>query len=109
MPLRTFAVLLALVVVALIRTETTLSAGTDSPSFLYTVAKHYEPLAWLRGDDRFLRHGNIARACGDDSDRTLAVDGRVAPQYDGSCQLAELGFAQLLFDGGELLASGPCG
>ena len=53
MPLRTFAVLLALVVVALIRTETTLSAGTDSPSFLYTVAKHYEPLAWLRGAERF--------------------------------------------------------
>ena len=28
-------------------------ANTDSPSFLYTVAKSYEPLAWMQGADRF--------------------------------------------------------
>jgi hypothetical protein len=53
MPLRTLAVLLALVVIALVRTEPTLSAGISSPSFLYTVAKRYEPLAWIRGAERF--------------------------------------------------------
>jgi len=29
------------------------AAGTDSFSFLYTVTKHYEPLAWMHGADRF--------------------------------------------------------
>ena len=29
------------------------SPGEDSPSFLYTAAKTYEPLAWMRGADRF--------------------------------------------------------
>jgi len=60
MPMRTFvAVLLALVVIALVRTEPAVSAGnnspavTRSPSFLFTVTPRYEALAWIRGADRF--------------------------------------------------------
>jgi hypothetical protein len=30
-----------------------LSAGSNSPAFLFTTAKQYEPLAWVRGADRF--------------------------------------------------------
>jgi len=29
------------------------SSDTELPSFLYTVTKHYEPLAWMHGADRF--------------------------------------------------------
>jgi hypothetical protein len=29
------------------------SSGVDSPALLFTVAKRYEPLAWIRGADRF--------------------------------------------------------
>ena len=52
-------VVLALVAIALVRTEPPVSAETNSPhgvdssSFLYTVAKHYDPLAWMQGADRF--------------------------------------------------------
>jgi len=30
-----------------------LSASSDPPAFLFTVAKSYDPLAWIRGADRF--------------------------------------------------------
>jgi hypothetical protein len=30
-----------------------LSSSQDSPEFLFTVAQQYEPLAWIRGADRF--------------------------------------------------------
>lgn len=30
------------------------SPPPDSPTFLYTVTAHYEPLAWMHGDDRFI-------------------------------------------------------
>ncbi|MBZ5615061.1 MAG: hypothetical protein LAO23_13710 [Acidobacteriia bacterium] len=36
-----------------------LSSTPDPPTFLFTVAKHYEPLAWLRGADRFSSGANI--------------------------------------------------
>ena len=36
-----------------------LSSGPDSPSFLFTAAKRYEPLAWIRGADRFSSGANI--------------------------------------------------
>ncbi len=36
-----------------------LSSGPDSPTFLFTVAKRYEPLAWIRGADRFSSGANI--------------------------------------------------
>ena len=45
--------LLALCALVLPRTPIEASPVTDSPSLLYTVAKHYEPLAWMRGADRF--------------------------------------------------------
>jgi Hydrazine synthase alpha subunit middle domain len=35
------------------RTQVKASPATDSPSLLYTVVKHYEPLAWMRAADRF--------------------------------------------------------
>jgi len=35
------------------------SAGTDAPAFLYTVAKQYEPLAWMDGGDRFAAGATI--------------------------------------------------
>ena len=46
------ACLLSLVALGIPRTAAHAS-GTGSPSFLYTAAKHYEPLAWMRGGDRF--------------------------------------------------------
>jgi hypothetical protein len=36
-----------------------LSSTPDPATFLFTVAKHYEPLAWLRGADRFSSGANI--------------------------------------------------
>ena len=36
-----------------------LSSGPDSPALLFTVAKRYEPLAWIRGADRFSSGANI--------------------------------------------------
>jgi Hydrazine synthase alpha subunit middle domain len=36
-----------------------LSSGPDSPAFLFTVAKRYDPLAWVRGADRFSSGANI--------------------------------------------------
>ncbi len=35
------------------------SSGPDSSTFLFTVAKRYEPLAWIRGADRFSSGANI--------------------------------------------------
>jgi hypothetical protein len=34
-------------------TSSVFSSGSDSPAFLFTVAKRYEALAWIRGADRF--------------------------------------------------------
>ena len=45
--------LLALCALGLPKSVVKASSGADSTSFLYTVAKHYEPLAWMRGADRF--------------------------------------------------------
>jgi len=36
-----------------------LSSGPDSPALLFTVAKRYEPLAWIRGADRFSSDAGI--------------------------------------------------
>jgi Hydrazine synthase alpha subunit middle domain len=36
-----------------------LSSGPESPAFLFTAAKRYEPLAWARGADRFSSDANI--------------------------------------------------
>ncbi len=40
-------------------TFSVLSSGPDSPAFLFTVAQRYEPLAWVRGADRFSSGANI--------------------------------------------------
>jgi hydrazine synthase alpha subunit-like protein len=45
--------LLSLCVLGLTRAAVEASRLTDPPSFLYTAAKQYEPLAWMRGADRF--------------------------------------------------------
>jgi hypothetical protein len=45
--------LLSLCVLGLTRNTVKASASADPPSFLYTSAKQYEVLAWLRGEDRF--------------------------------------------------------
>lgn len=47
------ACLLLLVAVGFTRTALEASPNADPPSFLYTVAHHYEPLAWMQGADRF--------------------------------------------------------
>jgi len=86
-------VVLALVAIALVRTEPSVSAGTNSPrgtsssSFLYTVAKQYEPLAWISGADRFpfgatiMRHdssGNrpLVPAFAATADSSVSFDGK---------------------------------
>src|ERR1035438_1522502 len=35
------------------------SSGSDSPPLLFTVAKQYNPLAWIRGADRFSSYATI--------------------------------------------------
>ncbi len=47
------ACLLSLFAVGFMRGGLEVSASTDSLSFLFTVAKNYEPLAWMHGADRF--------------------------------------------------------
>ncbi len=47
------ACLLSLFAVGLMRGGLNVSANTGSPSFLYTVAQSYEPLAWMHGAQRF--------------------------------------------------------
>jgi hypothetical protein len=45
--------LLSLVILGLTSTKVEASPDPDPPSFLYTAARHYEPLAWMQGADRF--------------------------------------------------------
>ncbi|MFZ3262720.1 MAG: hypothetical protein WA172_01850 [Terriglobales bacterium] len=52
-PRTILACLLCLFAVGFMRGAPEVSANTDSPSFLFTVAKNYEPLAWMQGADRF--------------------------------------------------------
>jgi len=41
------------IIITFTPTRSVLSSGSDSPAFLFTVAKRYEALAWIRGADRF--------------------------------------------------------
>ncbi len=50
---------LVLVIVGFASTRSVVSAGRDSPAFLFTVAKQYDPLAWIRGADRFSSDATI--------------------------------------------------
>ncbi|MGA7401155.1 MAG: hypothetical protein WCC99_24725 [Candidatus Sulfotelmatobacter sp.] len=45
--------LLIIITVGFAPTRSVLSSSPDSPKFLFTVAKQYEPLAWIHGADRF--------------------------------------------------------
>jgi hypothetical protein len=45
--------LLSLVILGLTSTKVEASPDPDPPVFLYTAARHYEPLAWMQGADRF--------------------------------------------------------
>jgi Hydrazine synthase alpha subunit middle domain len=45
--------LLFLTAIALVDKDFGQPSPSESPTLLYTVAKRYEPLAWIRGDDRF--------------------------------------------------------
>ncbi len=45
--------LLIVITVGFAPTRSVLSSSPDSPAFLFTVAKQYEPLAWISGADRF--------------------------------------------------------
>jgi hypothetical protein len=70
-------------------TSIVLSSGSDSPALLFTVTKRYEPLAWMRGADRFSSDASIfaqdARArhplipnFAASSDPTVSFDGKSA-------------------------------
>jgi hypothetical protein len=54
--------LLSLVVVTIVGVAPTRSvscSSQQSPAFLFTVAKNYEPLAWMHGEDRFSADAKI--------------------------------------------------
>lgn len=54
MPVRSLlACLLSLFAVGAMRGGLGVSASSETPSFLYTVARGYEPLAWMHGEERF--------------------------------------------------------
>jgi len=80
------ACLLSLAAVGLTRIALDAAPAADTPSFLYTIAPRYEPLAWMRGDDRFpsgamifLRDGNGGRRLVPDfaasADPSVSFDG----------------------------------
>ena len=49
----TVGLLSLVIIIGFAPTSSVLSSGSDSPAFLFTIAKRYEPLAWIRGADRF--------------------------------------------------------
>jgi hypothetical protein len=49
----TVGLLSLVIIIGFAPTSSVLSSGSDSPAFLFTVAKRYEPLAWILGADRF--------------------------------------------------------
>ena len=87
------ACLLFLASISFTRTAVEVSANTRSPSFLYTVAKHYEPLAWMRGADRF--SADVAVFVKDGSSQRL-----LAPDFAASADPA------VSFDGQRVLFAG---
>lgn len=46
-------IFVATIVIGSMPSSSVLSSAPQSPALLFTVAKHYEPLAWLHGGDRF--------------------------------------------------------
>jgi hypothetical protein len=51
--------LLSFIIIGFAPTRSVLSSGSGSPAFLFTVAKQYEPLAWVRGAGRFSSDATI--------------------------------------------------
>jgi hypothetical protein len=47
------ALLLLLLALEPTRSAVNAAPGNETPTFLYTVTNHYDPLAWMRGADRF--------------------------------------------------------
>ncbi|MGD1023093.1 MAG: hypothetical protein ABR880_09955 [Candidatus Sulfotelmatobacter sp.] len=45
--------LLIIITIGFAPTRSVLSSSQDSPAFVFTIAKQYDPLAWVRGADRF--------------------------------------------------------
>jgi len=58
-PAYLIACLFLLGVVGIATTGIWALSDMEPPPFLYTVAKHYEPLAWTRGAERFLSGATI--------------------------------------------------
>jgi len=83
----------SLIVAGLTRHGLEVSAAANSPSFLYTVAQSYEPLAWMHGADRFSSGATI-----------FLRDGKgrrpLAPEFAASADSA------ISFDGRRVLFSG---
>lgn len=52
-PRSLLATFLSVLAFGLAKPMTEASANNEPTAFLYTVAKHYEPLAWMKGADRF--------------------------------------------------------
>ena len=53
------AALVVVIVMVSVPQSPVFSAGSESPALLLTVAKRFEPLAWMRGADRFSPDGSI--------------------------------------------------
>ena len=86
--------LLCLAMAALLESHRrALAEDKTSPAFLYTAAKNYEPLAWMRGGDRF-PSGATIMVHGSGEDRPLV------PNFAASADPA------LSFDGQRLLFAG---
>jgi len=69
------------------------AAAAESPSYLYTVAAHYEPLAWTHGEDRF---GSNARIVVHD----VSGNHPLVPNFAASAD------ASVSFDGQRVLFAG---
>ena len=59
MPLRSILALVLLLIAIAPARPATKSAASAAPALLYTVAKSYDPLAWLKGADRFSSGASI--------------------------------------------------
>ena len=80
---------LLLVVMALVPARNAHSSAPAGPAFLYTVAKRYEPLAWVEGRERFDSGASVfmrdaggrrplAPSFAASSDPTISFDGKTA-------------------------------
>jgi len=83
---QTAIALLVLGAISLVPREQAMPSTSNAPQFLYTVAKRYEPLAWMKGGDRFpsgaklfTRDRNGERALASD----FAASADAAVSFDG--------------------------